>query len=144
LEHLPGPLPPREFFTSLTAELCGNSDEFSICHWDDFSDKSKCFDYDDLVTTREFEDNLGIDVGILPNRMENIVMRDHCDSNGIWAETTRNLRSQIFDCELQLRGHGFKVGSLTNISRFLKETRTLLRRERRSVAQPFETVQVKI
>ena len=59
LQQLPGPLPPVEFPTSLTTELCGIFYEFFIYHWDDFNDKSKCFDYGELITTREIEGNFG-------------------------------------------------------------------------------------
>jgi hypothetical protein len=51
LKQLPGPLPLVDFSTSLTTKLCIICDEFSIYHSDDFSDKSKCFDYGKLVTT---------------------------------------------------------------------------------------------
>ena len=71
------------------------------------------------VTTREIEDDLGIDVGIMSALIDNIPMRDNCDSSGIWAETTSiTLRTHIFDCDLQIRGLGSNVGSLTNVSRF--------------------------
>jgi len=119
LEQLPEPLPPVEFSISLTIELCGNFDEFFSYYWGDFNDKFKCFDYGELVTTREIEDNLGIDVNIIPTLMENIPMRDHCESNGIWAEIGRILRSPIFDCDLQIRGPGFNDSMLSNMSRFL-------------------------
>ena len=35
--------------------------DFSIYHWDDFGDKSKCFDCGDFVFSREIEDNIGFD-----------------------------------------------------------------------------------
>ena len=54
-------------------------------------------DYGELITAREIEDNLGIDVGIIPTLMDNIPKGDHFKSNGIWAGTTKILRSQIFD-----------------------------------------------
>ena len=47
LEQLPGPIPPLDPLTSFTTEICGIFTNFSICHWDNFSDKSKCFDYGD-------------------------------------------------------------------------------------------------
>jgi hypothetical protein len=130
LEQLPGPLPPFEFTISLTTQLCGNFDEFSIYHWGDFNDNYKYFDYGELITIREIEDYLSIDVGVIPPLIDNIPIRDHCDINGIQAETTRILRSQIFDCDLQIRGYGSNAGPLTNMSRFLQKTRALLRRER--------------
>jgi len=96
-------------------------DEFSIYHWDNFNDKSKCFDYGELITTREIEDNLGVDVGIIMTLMYNIPMRDQCGINGIWAEIAIILRSQIFECDLQIRGPGSNDGTLTNMSRFLQK-----------------------
>ena len=81
LEQLPGPIPPLYPLTSLTTdEICIFFDNFSIYHWDDFNDKSKCFDYGDFVATREIEDNIGVDDGIVPNLMDNIPMRDYGDS----------------------------------------------------------------
>jgi len=44
LEQLPGPIPPLDPPTSLTTEICGFFDNFSIYHLDSFSDKSKCLD----------------------------------------------------------------------------------------------------
>ena len=66
LEQLPGPIPPLYPPTSLTTEICGIVDNFSIYHWDNFNDKSKCFDYGDFVSAREIEENIGIDAGIVP------------------------------------------------------------------------------
>jgi hypothetical protein len=62
---------------------------------------------------------LGIDVGIIPTLMDNVPMRDHCSSNELWAQTTNILRSKVFVCNLQIRGHGSNDGPLTNMSRFL-------------------------
>ena len=45
LERLPGHIPPIDLPTNLTIEICGILDNFGIYHWDDFMDKSKCFDY---------------------------------------------------------------------------------------------------
>jgi hypothetical protein len=125
-----------KFPTSLTIELRGIFDEFSIHHWGDFDDKSKCFDYDELITAREIEESLGTDVGIIPTLMDNIPMRDHYGRNEIRAETTiKILRSQIFDYDLQIRGHGSNVGPLSNTSRFRHKTRAFFRRERRGFVQ---------
>ena len=52
LEQIPETLPLVEFSTSLVIELIGIFDEFSIYHWDDFKDKSKCFEYGESNTTR--------------------------------------------------------------------------------------------
>ena len=115
LEQLSGHLLPAEFSTSLKTQLYGIFDEFSIYHWDDFNDKTKCFDYGELITSRETEDNVGIDVGIIPTLMKNLPIRDHYDNNSVWAETSKILRSQIFDCDLQIRGLGSNIGPLTNM-----------------------------
>ncbi len=70
--------------TSLTTKICGILDNFSIYHWDDFCDKSKCFDYGDFVSARDIEDTIGVDVGIVPTLMDHIPMRNYGDSNDIW------------------------------------------------------------
>ena len=69
----------------MSIEICGIFDNFSFYHWDDFSDKSKCFDYGVFVYARETEDNLGVDASIVPTLMDNIPMRDYGDSNNIWT-----------------------------------------------------------
>ena len=51
-----------------------------IYHWDNFSDKSKCFDYGDFIFAREIEDNIGVDAGNVPTLIYNIPMRDSGDS----------------------------------------------------------------
>ena len=81
LQQLPGPIPPTDLPTSLTTEKCEIFDNFAIYHWDDFIDKSKCFDYGDFITAREIEDNIGADAGIVPNLMDNIPIRDYRDIN---------------------------------------------------------------
>jgi hypothetical protein len=43
LGSLPGPVPPVDIPTSFTTKICGIVDEFSIYHWDEFSNKSLCF-----------------------------------------------------------------------------------------------------
>ncbi len=75
LEQLPGPIPPIDLPTSLTTKICGIFDNFGIYHWDDFIDKSRCFDYGDFVTTREIEDSIGAYAVIVPTLMDNIHMR---------------------------------------------------------------------
>ena len=79
LEQLPGPIPPIDLPTSPTAEICGIFNKFCIYHWDDFMDKSKCFDCGDFVTAREIEDNISADVGIVSTLMDNIPMRDYSE-----------------------------------------------------------------
>ena len=60
LVQLPGLFPPLDPPTSLTTEIYEIFDNFSIYHWDTFSDKSNCFDYGDFVFAREKEDNIGM------------------------------------------------------------------------------------
>jgi len=81
LEQLLGPIPPIDLPASLTTKICGIFDNFGTYHWDDFIDKSKCFDFGDFVTTREIEDNIGADAGIVPTLMDNLPMRDYNDNN---------------------------------------------------------------
>jgi hypothetical protein len=83
LDQLPGPIPHIDLPTSLRIELCRIYDDFYIYHWDDFIDKSKCFDCGDFVTAREIEDNIGADDGIVPTLMDNIPMRDYSDINKV-------------------------------------------------------------
>ena len=104
LEQLPGPNPPLDPPTSLTIEICGIFDNFSISHWDKFSDKSKYFDYCDFVSAREIEDNIGVDVGVWPALVGNIPIRDYGDSRNIWTELIKILRSEIRDHGLQIKG----------------------------------------
>jgi hypothetical protein len=120
LEHLPGPIPPIELPTSLTTEICVIFDNFGIYHWDDFIDKSKCFDYNDFVTARETEGNIGADIGIVPTLTDNIPMRDFSDNNIIWIEVVKILRSKMFDRDLQIKGPMSTTGPLANMYRFLQ------------------------
>ncbi len=106
-EHLPGPNPPFDLPTSLTTEVCGFAYNFSVYYWDNFSDKSKCFDYGYFVYAREIEDNISFDVNIVPTLVGNIPMRDHGDSNNTWAELAKILRSKILDLYLQIKGPVF-------------------------------------
>jgi hypothetical protein len=100
LGRLPGPLPPVDFSTNLTIVHNGILDEFFIYNWDDFNDNYKCFNYGELIIAREIEDNLAIDVGIIPALMDYIPTRDHYDNNGIRAKTSRILRSQMLEYDL--------------------------------------------
>jgi len=102
LEQLPGPIPPLDPPTNLTTKICGIFDIFHIYHYDDFNDKSKCFNYGDFFSARKIEDNIGVDVGIVPTLMDNIPMRDYSDSNKVWTELVKILRSKIFDRDLQI------------------------------------------
>ena len=85
LEQLPGPIHPIDLRNSLTTEICGIFHNFGIYHWDDFIDKSKCFDYGDFVNAREIEGNIGADASIVPTLVDNIPMRDYSDRNKIWT-----------------------------------------------------------
>jgi hypothetical protein len=77
-------------------------DAYSIYHWDERVDKSRCFDFGDFLDAKDIEDNLGIDVVIIPYIWDDIRMRDHDDNNGIWAETMKITRSKVSDKALQL------------------------------------------
>ena len=57
--------------------------------------------------------------------MDNIPMRGHCDSNEIWSKITRVLRSQIFDSDLHIRGHGSNAGPSTYMYRFRKKNSSM-------------------
>ncbi len=50
-----------------------------------------------------------------------IRMRDHDDSNGIWAETIRIMRSKILDEAFQLPDVSGRSGATANMSRFLQK-----------------------
>ena len=121
-EGQPGPLPPVEVPTSLTIQTpYGTEDEFSIYSWDDRVEKSRCFDFGDFLSAREIENNMGTDVGIIPCFWGDIRMRDHDDSNGIWAETIRIMKSKILDEAFQLPDVSGRSGATANLSRFLQK-----------------------
>jgi len=83
-EGHPGPLPPIKIPTSLPMHNAFEiADELYIYSWDDRVEKSLCFGFGDLQITREIENNLGTDVGIIPCFWGDIRMRDHDDNNGI-------------------------------------------------------------
>ena len=96
-------------------------DNISIYHWDDFNNKSKCFDCGDSIYAREIEDTIGVDADIVPTLMDNIPMRDYGDSNNIWTKLVKILRSKIFDRDLQLKGPVSIIGPLANMSWFLQK-----------------------
>jgi hypothetical protein len=105
LEQLPGHIPPIiNLPTSLTTEMCGIFDIFSIYHCDDFIDKSKYFDYGDFVTAREIEDNIGADDDIVPTLIDITPMRDYSDNNKVWSQLVKILRSKMFDRDLNNKG----------------------------------------
>ena len=53
--------------------------------------------------------------------MGDIRMRDHDDSNGIWAETTRIMKERVSDEALQLPDSTSHSSRTTNLSRFLEK-----------------------
>ncbi len=121
-EGQPGPLPPPEIPTNLTIQTpYGTEDEFFIYYWEDRVEKSRCFDFGDFLSAREIEDNMGIDVGIIPCFWGDIWMRDHNDINGMWAETVRIMRSKIPDEAFQLPDLSGRSGVNANLSRFLQK-----------------------
>ena len=61
------------------------------------------------------------DIGIVPCFWGDIRMRDHDDSNGIWAETGRIMRRKVSDEALQLPDSTGHLGVTTNLSRFLQK-----------------------
>ena len=119
---LSGPVPPIDLLTSIRTELCGIVDEFSICHWDDIIDKSKCFDFGELTLDNTIEDNLGIDVGIVLILMDIFPMRDNEDINGIQAEAVKIMRTRIFYRDFQINDFGSGQTNMSpNMSRFLQK-----------------------
>jgi len=115
-----GPLPPFAIPTSLSIQTaCGTTDTFSIFSWDERVEKSRCFNFDDFLTTIDIENNLGTDVEIIPCFLGDIRMRDHNDSNGIWAKTFQIIMSRVSVEALQLPNSSGHLNSTTNLSRFL-------------------------
>ena len=95
------PFPPVVVPTSLTIQNpYGKMDEYSIYHWGERVDKSRCFNFGDFLAVRDIEDSLGTDVRIIPYFWGNIRIRDHADNNGIWAETARIMRGRNDDKDL--------------------------------------------
>ena len=84
-------------------------------------DKSRCFDFGDFLTAKDVADNLGIDVGIIPYFWGDIRMRDHDDSNGIWAEIMRMRRSRVSDEALRLPNSSNHPNPTPSLSRFLQK-----------------------
>jgi hypothetical protein len=76
----------------------------------------------------------------MPTLMGNIPMKDYGDSNNIWPELVKILRSKIFDRDLQIKGPVSTTSPLANLPRFLAETRALFRRERKLFTQPPKTI----
>jgi hypothetical protein len=92
---------------------------FSIYSWYERVEKSRCLDFGDFLTATDIENNVGTDVEIIPCFGGDIRIRDHDDSNHIWAETIRIMRSRVSDEPLQLpNSYGYK-NTTSNLSRFL-------------------------
>jgi hypothetical protein len=118
-EEKPGPTPPGEVSTILTIQTAyGTMDKCYIYRWDERVDKSRCFDFGDFLTAKDIEDNLGIDVRIIPYFWGDIRMRDHDDINGIWAETIRIMRSKVSDEVLQRPNSSNHPSATPKLSRF--------------------------
>jgi hypothetical protein len=75
----------------------GTTEDFYIYSWEDRVEKSRCFDFGDFLIARDIEHNLGTDVGIIPCFWGDIHMRDHDESNGIWAETVQIIKGRVSD-----------------------------------------------
>jgi len=144
LEQLLEPIPPLDPPTSLTTEIFAIFDNFSIYHWDNFSDKFKYFDYGDFVFAQEIEDNIGIDVGIVPTLMDNISMRDYDDSNNIWKELVKFSRSKTFDRNLQIKGPVSSTCPLANMSRFLQKLEHYSDENAKILYSPIKQTKLKI
>jgi len=96
--------------------------EFSIYSWDERVEKSRCFDFGDIFTAIDIENNLDTDVEIIPCFWGDIRMqRNHDDIDGIWAEAIRIMRSRVFDEALQLPNSSGHLNSTTNMSRFYQK-----------------------
>ncbi len=92
-------------------------------HWDERKDKSRSFDFGNFIEARNIEDNLGIDVGIVPNLWCDIRIRDHIDNNGIWAKTVKIMRAKDFDRDFQFPNPALRhINAPRNLSQFLQKT----------------------
>jgi hypothetical protein len=118
LEQLPGTILPLDPPTSLTTIICGIFKILFIRHWDNFSGKPKCFDYGDFVSAREIENGLCADASIMPTLMGNIHMIDYSDSNKVWSDMVKILRSITFDRDLQIKWPVSTTCPLANMPRF--------------------------
>jgi hypothetical protein len=117
-----GPLPPVEIPISLAIHTAhGTTSEFSIYSWDERVKKYRCFDFGGFLTANDIENNLGIDVEIIPCFWGDIRMRDHDDSSDIWAKTIRIMKSRVSDEVLQLPYSSSHLNATTNMSRYLQK-----------------------
>ncbi len=65
---------------------------------------------------------MGINTGIVTMFWGDMLMRDHLDNNGVWAKTVRLLRAKVFDRDLQIPDHAFRITSSSpNLSHFLQK-----------------------
>ena len=53
--------------------------------------------------------------------LDNVPMRDFNDNNKIWLESTKLLRSKVFERNLQIKESVINTGQLANMSRFLQK-----------------------
>ena len=58
----------------------------------------------------------------MPTLVVDITMRDYCDSNNIWTELVKILRSKIFDRDSQIKGPVSIIGPLANMGRFYRNS----------------------
>ncbi len=111
--------------TSLTIDTTyGDIDDFSIYQGDEREplNKANYLDFGDLVSAKDVEDNLGIDISIVPMFWGDMSMRDHLDKNVGCRWTVRLLRANIFDRDLQIPDPAFRVANaLPILSPFLQK-----------------------
>jgi len=74
-----------------------------------------------FLTAANIENNFGTDVEIIPFLGGDIRIRDHDDSNGIWAEAVRIMRSRVSDEALQLPNSYGHSNATSNLSRLLQK-----------------------
>ncbi len=92
-------------------------------HWDEHRDKSRFFDFGDLVAPSEIGDNLGIDTGsIVLSFWGDILMTDHIDVKGIWVETLKTMKSRVLDRDLHILDPAFRyINASFNFSQILQK-----------------------
>ncbi len=85
--------------------------------------KAHCLDFGDMITPKEINDNLGIDIGIvLMIFWGDILMRDHTDISDVWRETFNISRAKVLDMDLKIPDPAFRVANAPpNLSRFLQK-----------------------
>ncbi len=77
-------------------------------------------DCGDLITSREIEDSFGIDTGIVSMSWDDMLIRDHIDNNGVWAEIFKMVRAKVIAMDLHTPDLAFRVANAPpNLSLFL-------------------------